>query len=75
MLSRCHAGPTPAKMRFSCDSPLEGKGFELVVPRTNGSFGNSFGEIEVRRLKNRSHSHAEPEVRIHLPPSGESDER
>src|SRR6266446_9283022 len=23
-LSRCHAGPTPAKMRFSCDSPLEG---------------------------------------------------
>ena len=23
MLSRCHAGPTPAKMRFSCDSPLE----------------------------------------------------
>ena len=24
MLSRCHAGPTPAKMRFSCDSPLEG---------------------------------------------------
>ena len=22
-LSQCHAGPTPAKMRFSCDSPLE----------------------------------------------------
>jgi len=31
-LSRCHAGPTPAKMRFSCDSPLEGDGFELSVP-------------------------------------------
>ena len=32
MLSRCHAGPTPAKMRFSCDSPLEQAGFELSVP-------------------------------------------
>src|SRR6266446_9572945 len=32
MLSRCHAGPTPAKMRFSCDSPLEGDGFEPSVP-------------------------------------------
>ncbi len=31
MLSRCHAGPTPAKMRFSCDSPLEQRGFEPSV--------------------------------------------
>jgi hypothetical protein len=33
-LSRCHARPTPAKMRFSCDSPLERKGIELSVPGT-----------------------------------------
>src|ERR1700720_3236549 len=31
-LSRCHGGPTPAKMRFSCDSPLVGTGFEPSVP-------------------------------------------
>src|SRR6267142_1588845 len=32
MLSRCHAGPTPAKMRFSYNSPLEEAGFEPPVP-------------------------------------------
>ena len=39
MLSRCHAGPTPAKMRFSCDSPLEETGFEPLVPL--GDYGRS----------------------------------
>src|SRR6266436_6954266 len=37
-LSRCHAGPTPAKMRFSCDSPLEGDGFEPSVPHKKQPF-------------------------------------
>jgi hypothetical protein len=41
-LSRCRAGPTPAKMRFSCDSPLEGAGFEPSVPRWEGRI---FGDV------------------------------
>jgi hypothetical protein len=37
-LSRCHARPTPAKMRFSGDSPLEGDGFEPSVPARKSRF-------------------------------------
>jgi len=47
-LSRCHAGPTPAKMRFSCDSPLEGDGFEPSVPGTKEPVFVAEGELRDR---------------------------
>ena len=66
------------EVRFASDSPLEGDGFELPVPREKGwSFDGSLSSAPFKSLrvstKTTRFLHEGPMVRIRLPPAGSPD--